>query len=168
MTRDGSLRRQVLGVLPAEVKGAYDRLLREYWDAIVEQEKKAAPRKSRFEIMATERFGAFTREAQAAFQRLEKSGTLLFRYFFDKVSLSEEQAGAIRALLDEFVEESKGMPTKAQEQRVFVAVMSHLDTKQQTALIRYFKEREKPDGRKNPAPVKEPRDAERSPAPAGR
>jgi hypothetical protein len=150
LTRDGSLRKQVRELLPMDQVEAFDRALGEYWDAIVSQEKQKDPKKSRFEIMAAERMASLTREATAAFERLEKSGVLLFNYFFKKIELSDEQTAAIRTLLDEFVEETKGAPTKQQEQKVFFAVMSKLDTTQQTALIKHFKAQQGP-----PKPAKD-------------
>lgn len=167
LTRQGSLRRQVREVLPAGALDRFDAILQEYWDAIITQEKQRDDAKSRFEIMTGERAASFLREVTAAYERLEKSGTLLFRYFFEKVELSPEQEAEIRAVLDEFVETTQGSPTKAQERDVFFAVMSRLDTKQQTALIRHFKAREKPVPEKNER-VREPRGGAPSPAPSGR
>lgn len=168
MMKEGSLRAEIRGVLAEGARERYDALLKEYWDAVVEQEKKAAPSRSRFEIVTAERFQAFAREGQAAFQRLEKSGTLLFYYFFKDVALSDEQAGKIRGLLDEFVEETKGAPTKAQEQKIFLAVMGVLDVRQQTELVRRFKEREGGVKGKKKEGVTTPRGGVRSPARGGR
>jgi hypothetical protein len=141
LTRDGSLNKRVRALLPEAALERFDAILDEYWDAIVAQERTKDPKKSRFEIVAGERVQSVTREIAAAVQRLEKSGTLLFSYFFSKVELSKEQETEIRALLDEFVEETKGSPTKEQEQKIFFGVMSKLDTKQQTELIRQFQGR---------------------------
>lgn len=151
LTREGSLRKRVRALLPADAVDRFDATLKEYWDAIVAQERARDARKSRFEIVAGERFQSMGREIAAAFQRLERSGTLLYQYFFSKVELSAEQEGAIRALIAEFVEETRGAPTKEQERRIFFAVMSKLDVKQQTALIKEFKARERP-----PKPAKTP------------
>lgn len=159
LARNGSLRKQIRAVLPREAAVRFDALLAEYRDAIVAQEHAKDPKKPRFVILAGERAESVMREVAAAFQRLEKSGVLIYRYFFKDVELSKEQETAIRALLDEFVEETKGSPTKQQEQKIFFAVMSRLDTKQQTELIRRFKSGASPK-KASPAAPKTHKDAE--------
>lgn len=143
LLRDGSLRKQIKGVLTSGEAERFDTLLNEYWDAIAVQERELNPEKSRFEIVSGERMAAVFREVEAAFARLEKSGVLVFKYFFSEMKLSKEQEGEIRAILDDFVEETGGAPTKQQEQAVFLAVMSKLDTKQQTELVKSYQSREK-------------------------
>jgi hypothetical protein len=137
--RHGSLQKRIRAVLPAEAAKRFDAILEEYRDAVVAQERAKDPKKPRFAILAGERVQSLLREVAAAFQRLEKSGVLLYQYFFKDAELTKEQEAAIRAILDEFVEETKGAPTKQQEATVFLAVMSKLDVKQQTALIRRLK-----------------------------
>jgi hypothetical protein len=150
LTRDGSLKKQIRALLPMEHQQRFDALLKEYWDAIVTQERTKNPDRPRFEIIASERVQSLTREITAAVQGLEKSGVLLYGYFFSDMKLAPGQEAEIRALLDEFVEKTKGSPTQRQEAEIFITVLSKLTLEQQTEVIRRFKAREGPQPKQKP------------------
>ncbi len=152
LTKDGSLKKQIRVVLPSTAAERYDSILKEYWNAIVSQEKSRDAKKSRVEILVGERAQSLFREVEAAFKRLEKSGALLFYYFFDKIELSREQETEIRTLLDEFVDETKGNATPQQEGAMFFKVLSRLNVKQQTAVMK--KVQGVPAQKEKPAPKK--------------
>lgn len=139
LTREGSLRKQVREVLTSEEAKGFDRLLDEYWEAIISQTKQAEPKSPRVAIVLRERMESLAREVEAAYKRLEKSGELLFKYFFGEIELGKEQEAEIRTLLDEFMEKTGGTPTKRQEQEIFLGVMARLDPRQQTALVKRFR-----------------------------
>lgn len=136
LTADGSLRRQVRAVLPIEQLGRFDAILKEYWDAVISQEKKKDPKKPRLAIAVGERAQSLAREAEAAFKRLEKSGTLVFHYLFDSFDLTPAQRTELRIVLEEYAEETKGSPTKQQEAAMFFKLLSKLDVKQQVELVK--------------------------------
>lgn len=150
----GTLRAQVDGVLPTEQRPEFERLLKEYFDAVVaERQRPASPSgprsadagapepkkertKARWEIILQERVECFGREIERAFKRQEAAGSILFRYLTTGVDLSKEQAEKVRDVCEAFARDTKMNATPEQQRKFFFDLAALLDTRQQTKMIR--------------------------------
>lgn len=170
----GTLRSQVRSVLPESARAEFDRLLAEYWDAIVTERRdeakvNAAPArddmkmadskkaegasdraakvksKSRFEILTEERLASFGKEIERSFQRQLQSGDVIADYIINYVTMSDEQKARIRELCNEFAEKTKMNASEQQNRELFVKIAGVLDTKQQMELAKLIQGKKKAD-----------------------
>lgn len=146
----GTLEQQFVAVLPAERAAEFKGLIREYFDALVE-ERQADPSQAetdgqgkrrppaRLGIVIDERLRAFGKEIERAFYRSVYSGELLYQKIDEVVKLRPEQATRIRAWCAEFAEKAGMSPTEAQKRELFLKVLSALDAGQARQAIAYLK-----------------------------
>jgi hypothetical protein len=130
----GPLSERVRAALPEGQRAAYDRLLLEYWAAVIaEGKRKPKPdgrTPGRFEIIAQERMESFGREVEQAFARVLVSGELVYRMLLDGIELRPEQAEKIRGMIADFIEEH-GVDAPEKEWAVLgVGIAAHLSPEQ--------------------------------------
>ncbi len=162
--RKGSLKSQIRAVLPEAARVEFDRLVEEYWVAIVRERQGAGasrndvaemkdagsqpmnedtphaargPKpKSRFEIITEERLASFGKEIERAFERQLASGNIVADYVIKAVAMSDDQKAKIRELCNDFADTTKMEATEKQRQELFVKIAGVLDTKQQLELAK--------------------------------
>lgn len=140
LNREGSLPKRLGAVLSAENRVRFQRLLDEYWDALVDERQGAgggAP--GRLGVLLDERLKSFGREVERAFRRQLASGGLIVRYLVDALGLTPEQADRVRVLADEFMRQTGGEPTEAQRVSYILRLSQMLDAEQRTALGRLLR-----------------------------
>jgi hypothetical protein len=142
----GPLRLQIESVLPVDKKPEFERLLKEYWDAVVAEKQRTGPAsaandearpavtreriKARWEIVLQERMECFGREVERAFKRQQAAGSILFKYLTKGVDLSKEQADRVREVCERFAMETRLVDATAeQQQKFFFELGALLDTK---------------------------------------
>lgn len=130
----GPLSERVRAVLPQARRAEYDRLLREYWGALIAEGRRTPKADGRtpgqLEIVARERMESFGREVEQAFARVLRSGQLVFRMLLDGIELRPEQSEKIRGMIAEFVERH-GVDAAPKEWAVLgVGIAAHLTPEQ--------------------------------------
>ncbi|HYE61567.1 MAG TPA: hypothetical protein VD997_06200 [Phycisphaerales bacterium] len=134
LREDGPLDQQVRAALPEKDRKHFDRLLREYWDAIAAEDKQT-PRdmgkpKGRVGAVIDEKFKSLGREIEAAYRRCERSGTLLYHYLFDSIEVTPEQEKQLRKLCSSYA--VGGIDNKDKKaQGVMLANLMQILTKEQ-------------------------------------
>lgn len=106
LREDGPLDQQVRSALPEPERKHFDRLLKEYWDAIA-AEDKATPKdmgkpKGRVGAVIDEKFKSLGRELEAAYKRCERTGGLLYHFLFDSIDVTPEQEKQLRKLCSSY------------------------------------------------------------------
>jgi hypothetical protein len=138
--REGSLPRRLRAVLSAENRARFQRLLDEYWNALVEERLGAGDStQGRVGVLLDERLKSFGREVERAFRRQLASGGLITRYLADALHLTQEQACRVRELADEFMRQTGGEPTEAQRVSYLLRLNQVLDSEQRKALGRLLR-----------------------------
>ncbi len=147
----GPLGKQVREALEPANQERFDALLKEYWDAIVEERqqaaKRAGKREGRLGILTQERFQSFGKEIERAFGRtLGGSAEREFEEFIAALELRPEQERPIRRMAEEWAIRTKFKPTEAQEREFIVRVASMLDQRQRRLLAERIAEEERGRG----------------------
>lgn len=143
--KDGSLEKQCRDLLPMDQQARFDKLVNDYWDAVV-AEHKADPTdvddngkpKNRLGIMIEERLKSFGKEIEKSFYRVAESGELFYRYLFKDVALIGDQPAQVRTILADFSRETRLAPTKAQGEKLFRDLSRVLDADQRKQVIERF------------------------------
>jgi hypothetical protein len=130
----GPLSDRVRAALPEGQRAEYDRLLLEYWNAVIAEGKRSKKPNGRtpgrYEIIAEERMESFGREVEQAFARVLRSGQLVYRLLLDGIELRPEQAEKIRGMIAQFVERH-GVDAPEKEWAVLgVGIAAHLTPEQ--------------------------------------
>lgn len=136
----GPLRRSIRDALPPDAAAEYDRLLGEYWTAVVAEVRAHGAddqkRQPRWQIVVGEQFQALGREVAASFQRMLRSGDLVSAYLLRGMDLTDQQQASIREHVARFVERHGENATKAQQAWLVLAVLAELTPEQRIELVR--------------------------------
>ena len=125
--------------LPKERTPDFNRILKEYWDAISDEDAHTPKPKGRLGAIMDEKFKSLGREVEGAYKRCERSGGLLFYYLFDGLNLTPEQARQLRPMCADYSMKGLDNTDKTQQGLLVLSAMQVLDTDQQRALSRKFK-----------------------------
>lgn len=139
LRRGGPLDRRVRALLPADQARVFDRLLKEYWDAIATEDKRLAKPKGRLGAAIDEKFKSLGREAEAAYKRCERSGAILYHYLFDSIGVMPEQEKPLRALCAGYAMNGLDNKDKKAQAVMLAGLMQVLTPEQGAALARKFK-----------------------------
>ncbi|MBX3358671.1 MAG: hypothetical protein KF745_09605 [Phycisphaeraceae bacterium] len=138
-----SLQAAIRAALPPDQRAEYDGILRDYWAAVaasaVARPGPDGKVKSRFEAVAAAKLESFGQEIGRAFERMLKSGDLVYTIVTKDLNLTESQAAKIRTLVGEFVDEHGENADKKLYGWLFLQVAAELDRTQRIQLIRTLK-----------------------------
>lgn len=141
--KDGTLFDQVKSALPDNQRAEFERLVTDYWNALVEEGKNIpgenGKERGRFEIVAGERLQAFVGEIGRAFERGVKSGRLIAEFVLKDLNLTDAQKARVREIIDS---EAAEAPLKEDDKRyegLFLKILGILDEQQRTAIIKRFR-----------------------------
>jgi hypothetical protein len=136
----GPIRDEIATALPAESRAKFEAILDEYWNAVLDEHRKAKKwgEYSWFGAMAEERLKIVGREIEKAFQRTEQSGGLVYAYVAKDLNLSPQQSRRVRALISEFVEKGGDGAPKEVKDRIFGSVFAMLTPEQAKTLMERF------------------------------
>lgn len=141
--KDGTLFDQVKALLPEDQRAEFERLVTNYWNALVEEGKNIpnedGKKRGRFEIVAGERLQAFVGEIGRAFERGVKSGRLIAEFVLKDLNLTDAQKARVREIIDS---EAAEAPLKEDDKRyegLFLKILGILDEQQRTAIIKRFR-----------------------------
>lgn len=141
--KDGTLFDQVKAALPDDKRAEFERLVTDYWNALVEEGKNTpgenGKKRGRFEIIAGERLQAFVGEIGRAFERGVKSGRLIAEFVLKDLNLNDAQKARIREIVDS---EAADAPFKEDDKRyegLFLKILGVLSEEQRTAVIKRFR-----------------------------
>lgn len=136
----GPLWEQVKAALPQGPAGRFDALLREYWDALIEEGKKIpneeGKKRGRFEVVTAERAQIFFKEIEQSFTRQAESGMLFVTYLTADLGLTEAQKQRVRQMSLEFARKYGTKPTEDEQKFLYLDVVSILDQKQREMFIK--------------------------------
>jgi hypothetical protein len=151
----GSLEAQIRAALPADQRRALSALLREYWDAVVADARAGvsatddrtmmagdmgppvpAPKgESAFAIVLRERGPMLAGEIRRSFDRLLKSGGVVFAYLTRGMTLSPEQREKAMAACEEFARRTNNEGTPAENLRFAATLVPIFDDDQRVQLL---------------------------------
>lgn len=138
MFRKGPLQRQVVEALPPAKRAEYDRILKDFWNTVVQARsgirKPDGTLPNRFEIVTAVRFEMLGKEVERAFQRLLTSGDLFYKILVKGIPLRENQSAVIVPMIQRHARRGDAL-TDLDNLRLFLAVMALLDTDQQRLLM---------------------------------
>lgn len=136
----GTLRSAIRAVLPADARAEFERLLNEYWDAVVaevqSQPGEDGKKPSRLQVVIGEQFQSLGREIGYSFQRMIKSGDLFYTYIFKDLKLTDEQQPKVKQIIANFVEKYGDSSTKQQQGWLVLRIMAELDPEQRIELVK--------------------------------
>lgn len=158
VNRGGPLDQRVRRALPARARAEFDRLLREYWDAVVRDvraavtpvadrmmapqtdvgrdgEAQAAGERSRFEIVLAEKSQELGQEIERAVQRQIQSGGLLAAYLCKGMTLSEAQRARVHAACAEYMSRAGENGTPVEHLRLAATLLPILEPSQRQQLL---------------------------------
>jgi hypothetical protein len=131
----GPFDKQVRDCLTPDQARAFDNLLKEYWDAIVEEAKHAPKPKGRLGIIIEERLKDLGREVEAAYHRCEKSGAVLYGYLFKSMTLTNDQSKRLHELCANYSATGLDNKDKATQTTFFLSVTAILDADQRKLFV---------------------------------
>lgn len=136
----GPLWEQIKAALPDEPGKKFDSLMREYWDAVVEEGKKTpneeGKKRGRFEVVTAERAQIFFKEVERSFTRQAESGMLFVTYLTQDLNLTDAQKQRIRAMSLEFARKYGTKPTEDELKFLYLDMVSILDETQRNKFIK--------------------------------
>lgn len=158
VNRGGPLDQRVRRALPSAARAEFDRVLREYWDAVVRDVRAAvtpvadrmmAPQtdvgrdgeaepgaaRSRFEIVLAEKSQELGQEIERAVQRQIQSGGLLASYLCKGMTLSDEQQARVRAACAEYMSRAGENGTPVEHLRLAATLLPILGEDQRQQLL---------------------------------
>jgi hypothetical protein len=157
VTEPGPLDAQVRSALPENKAREFDRLMKEFYNAAVADDKATPKPKGRIGIILEERFKSLGRELEAAYKRCERSGAVLYHYLFDSIGVTPEQEKHLRSLCATYAMGGLDDKDKKAQGVMFANVVQVLTPEQAAALGRKFKGGMKYEKAKKPKEaVKEP------------
>lgn len=136
----GPLRTAIRAELPSPAAAEFDRLLDEYWAAVV-REVHSHPgddgkTPARLQVVIGEQFQSLGREIARSFERMLKSGDLVYAYISKDLGLNEKQQAKVRTLINEFVEKHGDNAGGKQLAWLVVQVLAELEPKQRVEVVR--------------------------------
>lgn len=139
----GLLHDEVEAALPARARGEFNRLIGEYWDAIIAEGMRGPVggdvRPARVEIVLRERFEIFGRELQRSFKRYEMTAVedVLDR-LLRGLNLSPDQERATGPIVDRLVQAIRADAPERERGVIVLQLMAFLTAEQQAQLMEAF------------------------------
>jgi hypothetical protein len=132
----GPLDQQLKDAMSPDNAKAFDRLLREYWNALAEDDKKLPKPKGRLGVVAEAKFKDLGKEIEAAFHRAEKGGGILYGYLFQGMTLKDEQRQRLHELCATYSQGGLDNKDKKEQGTFFLAVVQILDQDQRKEFVK--------------------------------
>jgi hypothetical protein len=126
----GPLDKQLRAAMTPAKSAEFDRLCREYWNALADDDKKLPKPKGRLGVIADAKIKDLGREVEAAFHRAEKSGGVLYGYLFRSMKLTDDQRKKLRELCASYSVGGLDNKEKAAQAAFFISVTQILDADQ--------------------------------------
>ncbi|MCC6675748.1 MAG: hypothetical protein IT436_01265 [Phycisphaerales bacterium] len=139
----GVLHDEIEAALPAPARGEFNRLLGEYWDAIIAEGMRGPAggddRPARVEIVLRERFEIFGRELQRSFKRYEMTAVedVLDR-LLRGLNLSPDQERATGPIVDRLARAIRADAPEQERGVIVLQLMAFLTAEQQAKLMEAF------------------------------
>ncbi len=139
----GPFEKQVRSAIPVAKQGEFDRLLTEFWGAVVADRravvKEDGTKPNKVEVMIGAKLESVGKEIERAAQRAFGSGELIYRKAMEGIELSPDQAEKIRPLWDDYWERTKGEGGEPQNVAMVFKILPLLDKEQQARFIKNLK-----------------------------
>ncbi|MBC7834773.1 MAG: hypothetical protein H7Y88_06695 [Phycisphaerales bacterium] len=113
-------------------RAAFERIVIEYRHAIASENQ----RKDKLGAVLAEKGESFGREIARAFERLEQSGELGYRYLLGDLGLSEAQEARFRGMHAEFMDRIGDSPSEKEQGMFFLSVLAWLSPEQQVKVVK--------------------------------
>jgi hypothetical protein len=140
----GPLSSQIRAALPEGKGGEFDRILREYWEAVIADRMSRPKPKggfpSRLEAIAGARLESLGKEIERSFYRLLMSGEFIYRVATRGLTLTPEQSRRLREVIEEHYRVTGGNDDEAANKRLFAKSIAVLDDDQKPRFIRNLRE----------------------------
>lgn len=138
----GLLHDEIEAALPAGARGEFNRLVGEYWEAIVAEgvrEGRPGGQGARVEVVLRERFEIFGRELERSFRRYEMTAVedVLDRTLRG-LNLTADQQRATGPIVDRLAEAIRADAPEKERGAIVVQLMAFLTAEQQAKLIEAF------------------------------
>lgn len=131
------LHEEIAAVLPAEERAPFQQALGDYWRTIIDSR---GPKNmlERFGMLLEERLKVFGAQVEKSFQRLLRSGDLLFYYVSKDLDLSPAQRARLAEIIDEAL--SRGdVDDKMVQDRIGLGALSIMTPEQAAIVIKRFR-----------------------------
>ncbi len=135
----GPLDAQLRAAMSPENAAQFDRLLREYWNALVQEDRKEPKPKGRIGVIAGAKFKDLGKEIEAAYHRSERSGGVLYGYLFKSMTLSDDQSKRLHELCATYSVDGLDNKDKATQTTFFLAVTQVLEPDQRKVFVKRLK-----------------------------
>jgi hypothetical protein len=143
MWKNGPLEKQVRAALPIERRGEFDRLLTEFWAAIVADRKSITKedgtKPNKVEVTLGVKLENVGKEIERAAERTFGSGELIYRKAMEGIELEPEQSEKIRPIWSDFWERTKGEATEPQNVALVFKILPILTEPQRARFIKNLK-----------------------------
>jgi hypothetical protein len=135
----GPLDAQLRGAMSPENAARFDHLLREYWSALVQDDRKEPKPKGRIGVIAGAKFQDLGKEVEAAYHRSERSGGVLYSYLFKSMKLSDDQSKRLHELCANYSASGLDDKDKTTQAAFFIAATQVLEPDQRKAFVKRLK-----------------------------
>lgn len=126
----GTLALQIAEVLPPGPRARFERLLAEYWTAVVserEGERMALHDPQAWPLRLEESVLSLGREVEAAFHSAESSGYLAFTFLTRELPIDEAKRSQLRSMIEDFMADYGSEATDAQKALLVAGVALSLE-----------------------------------------
>jgi hypothetical protein len=135
----GRLADEIRGTLAKDKAAEFDRILKEYREAAVDEGMAEARSRNEFVTARTletrENLASLGLEIKRSYERQISSKAAEFDRIVSQLGLNTEQESKIRGMVLAFTQETKGQATPEQKRALFFRIMGQLDTDQQQRLM---------------------------------
>lgn len=135
----GPLDAQLRGAMSPDNAARFDRLLREYWNALVQEDHKEPKPKGRIGVVAGAKVKDLGKEIEAAYHRSERSGGVLFGYLFKSMKLTDDQSKRLHELCANYSMGGLDNKDKTTQTAFFVAATQVLEPDQRKVFVKRLK-----------------------------
>jgi hypothetical protein len=135
----GPLDAQLRRAMSPDNAAKFDRLLHEYWNALVQEDHKEPKPKGRIGIVADAKFKDLGKEIEAAYHRSERSGGVLFGYLFKSMTLTDDQSKRLHELCANYSMGGLDNKDKTTQTTFFLAVTQVLEPDQRKVFVKRLK-----------------------------
>jgi hypothetical protein len=126
----GPLDAQLRAAMSPANSAQFNRLLREYWNALADDDNKLLKPKGRIGIITDAKLKDLGREIESAFHRAEKSGGVLYGYLFRSMKLTDDQSKKLHDLCATYSMGGLDNKEKAAQAAFFISVTQVLEPEQ--------------------------------------
>jgi hypothetical protein len=126
----GALQDRLRECLSPENAKAFDRTLKEFWDAYCKAPAQGAPQsatRNRFEVMTEANLAMLGKQIEASVGRMLGSGDLVFDLLFKNVPLNPDQRVKLSEMVTDFYRRTKGEANDEENKRLFFMILPILE-----------------------------------------